>query len=461
MVITGFLPQAKLVAKSQGLEDLRIAEYPGTMMTDSMEQLVEKVDTVVVENVIKSLTTMPAGIAGRTEEKGAEPGARDIIFTGDLEEVNEYFLTNLWTDGLPIVPPTIGKVERFLSFTDRKPEEVIGILPHEMREATIWNIAVNGVMAGCRPEYMPILIAIVEAVSFTGTPGNLLDGGFRAQDIGTTPGWEPLIIVNGPIARELDFNCGQGVLRFGPRANTSVGRFLKLFVRNVGGFRLPPGTGDKGSIGQSMNVAISENEDFVKQIGWQPYQVDRGFAADENTVTVLSSVAVSGPVYSSGSTGLEHLEVLAEMIGRRLWRFGAVWAIATMRYEPLLMIGPPVAQILAKDGWTKDSIREYLFKNIRVTAAEVQKHFMDFNGIYMDLCDRVKKGQIPQEYCECEDVQREIKVVPGPESIQIIVAGDFSRNQSKGFMQSGYIAPPTTRKIVLPDNWQQRLNTGS
>ncbi len=286
MVITGFLPQAKLVAKSQGLEDLRIAEYPGTMMTDSMEQLVEKVDTVVVENVIKSLTTMPAGIAGRTEEKGAEPGARDIIFTGDLEEVNEYFLTNLWTDGLPIVPPTIGKVERFLSFTDRKPEEVIGILPHEMREATIWNIAVNGVMAGCRPEYMPILIAIVEAVSFTGTPGNLLDGGFRAQDIGTTPGWEPLIIVNGPIARELDFNCGQGVLRFGPRANTSVGRFLKLFVRNVGGFRLPPGTGDKGSIGQSMNVAISENEDFVKQIGWQPYQVDRGFAADENTVTV-------------------------------------------------------------------------------------------------------------------------------------------------------------------------------
>ncbi len=107
---------------------------------------------------------------------------------------------------------------------------------------------------------------------------------------------------------------------------------------------------------------------------------------------------------------------------------------------------------IGQDGWTKDSIREYLFKNIRVTAAEVQKHFMDFNGIYMDLCDRVKKGQIPQEYCECEDVQREIKVVPGPESIQIIVAGDFSRNQSKGFMQSGYIAPPTTRKIVLPDN---------
>lgn len=458
MIITGFLKQGELVAKSQGLEDLRVAEYPGTMMTDSMEQLVEKVDTVLVENVIRCLTSMPASRDQRTEETVTEPDPRTIVFKGDLEQVNEYFYKNLWTDGLPIVPPTIEKVEKFLSFTDRSPEDVIAVLPHENREATIWSIAVNGVMAGCRPEYMPILVAVVEAISYTGTPGNPLDSGFRVQDVGTSPGWEPLIIVSGPIIKDLDFNYGQGVLRFGRRANTSVGRFLKLFLRNVCGFRIPPGVGDKGSIGQSMNVAIAENEDFIKKIGWQPYSVDRGFAAGENTVTVMSSVAISFPIYSSGSTAIEHLEILTEMIGRRLWKFGAVWAAATLRYEPLLMLGPAVADILAKDGWTKDSIREYFFKNIRITAAEIQKHFMDFNGVYMDLCDRVKKGQLPQEYCECEDVQREIKVFPEPESIQIIISGDPSRNQSKGFVQSGYLGAPTTRKIVLPHDWQQRLN---
>ncbi len=456
LIITGFFAQANLVAKSQGIKDLRVAEYPGTMMTDSMEQLVEKVDTVLVENVINSLTTMPEGAEGK-EEVIAEPNPRDIIYTGDLGQVNDYFYKKLWTDGLTIVPPTIEEVEKFLSFTDRSPDEVIAILPHENREATIWNIAVNGVMAGCRPEYMPVLIAVVEAISDTGEPGNPRNAGFRVQDVGTTPGWEPLIIINGPIIKDLDFNYGQGVLRFGRQANTSIGRFLKLFLRNVCGFRIPPGMGDKGSIGQSMNVAIAENEDFVKNIGWQPYSVDRGFGAGENTVTVMSSVAISFPIYSSGSTAIEHLETLVEMIGRRLWRFGAVWAVSTLRYEPLLMLGPAVAEILAKDGWTKEAIREYFFKNVRTTAFETEKHFMDFNGIYMDLCDRVKKGQISPDYCECDDPQREIKVLPDPQSIQIIVSGDPSRNQSKGFVQSGYLGPPTTKKIVLPDNWKQRL----
>ncbi len=454
------MAQAKLVAKSQGLKDLRISEYPGTMMTDSMEQLVEKVDTIVVENVIKSLTN---GSADVKEEKNAEetvaadPNPRDVIYKGDLGEVNDYFYDKLWTDGLPIIPPTIEEIEKFLSFTDRSPNEVLAVLPHENREATIWNIAVNGVMAGCRPEYMPVLIAVVEAISDTGDPKNPMNQGFRAQDIGTTPGWEPLIIINGPIIKDLDFNYGQGVLRFGRQANTSIGRFLKLYLRNVCGFRLPPGVGDKGSIGQSMNVAIAENEEHVRSIGWQPYSVDRGFADGENTVTVMSSVAISFPIYTSGSTAAEHLQILTEMIGRRLWRFGSVWAVATLRYEPLLMLGPAVASILAKDGLTKDDIREHFFKNVRITAAEMERHFLDFNGVYLSLCDRVKRGELSPEYCECNDPQREVKVVPNPQSIQIIVSGDPSRNQSKGFVQSGYLGAPTTKKIKLPDNWQQRL----
>jgi len=458
IVISGFIAQGKLVAKSQGLKDIGIAEYPGTMMTDTMEQLVDKVNTVVTDNIIRSLTVEPASQQAE-ETATAEPKPRDIVFKGDLGQINDYFYEQLWTDGLPIIPPTIDEAEKFLSFTDRSPDEVIGVLPHENREATVWNIAVNGVMAGCRPEYMPVLIAVVEAIADKGDPNDIVrNGGFRAQDAGTTPGWEPLIVINGPIIKDLDFNYGQGVMRIGRRANSSIGRFLRMFLRNVGGFRLPPGNGDKGSIAQNFNVVLAENEDAVKELGWQPYSVDRGFAAGDNTVTVLSSIAGSAPIYSAGSTAIEHLDTLAEMVGRRTWALFAIFAVTTTRFEPLLMMSPSVARILSKDGWTKDKIKEYFFEKVRTTAGAIQKQAMDFHGIYLNICEEVKKGKVPPEYCECDDPERSVKVFPRPESIQIVVSGDPNRNQSKGFIQNGYIGAPTTKKVELPEDWKQRLN---
>ena len=119
-----------------------------------------------------------------------EPGDRDIVFTGTFEEVNEYFLRNQWSDGLPVVPPTMEKIEEFLKFTDRSPDEVLGIMHPSLAAATVWNVAVNGVMAGCRPEYMPVLLAIAEVMA---------DPEYGFKHGGSTPGWEALIIVNGPI----------------------------------------------------------------------------------------------------------------------------------------------------------------------------------------------------------------------------------------------------------------------
>jgi hypothetical protein len=445
IVISGFLKMGKLIAKSQGLPNISLAEYPGTMMTDSLEQLVDKVNTVLMDNIIKGLTAV---LSDEKEAADEEPKQRDIIFKGSLLEVNDYFYGQLWTDGLPVIPPTLNEIEKFLSFTDRKPEEVISVLLHENREATIWNIAVNGVMAGCRPEYMPILIAVVEAVS---------DPLYRIQDSGCTPGWEPLIILNGPIIKELDFNYGQGVLRIGRRPNASIGRFLKLFMRNICGFRIPPGMGDKGSIGQNFNVVLAENEDAVKELGWQPYNVDRGFAAGDNIVTVMSSDAVSPPTYSAGSTAIEHLETISEVIGRRFVATYAGFGVLSLRYEPLFVISPAVAKILAKDGYTKDRVKEYFFKNIRERAAWIEKYVFDFHGIYLNMHEQVQAGKLAPEYAESQDPQRLVKVFPNPQSIQIVIAGDPDRNQSKGFIENGYIGVPTSRKIALPGDWQQRL----
>ncbi|MBM3345022.1 MAG: hypothetical protein FJY55_00755, partial [Betaproteobacteria bacterium] len=193
IVSTGFMKQAKATARAMGVPDISIAEYPGVIPMDSADTLADKVWNSVVPAVVEALSTNTTQSAADE----AEPGPRDLVFSGTLDEVQEYFDAREWSDGLPIVPPTKAKVEAFLAWTDRDPGEVIGVLPPEFREATVWSVAVNGVMAGCRPEYMPILLGIAEAIS---------DPEFRLVDAGATPGWEPLVVVSGQIVDALEFN---------------------------------------------------------------------------------------------------------------------------------------------------------------------------------------------------------------------------------------------------------------
>lgn len=416
-------------------------------MTDSLDELNQKCYTEVCDNVVKALTVTPPSPPKRKIVR--EPGKKDIIFKGTLDEINDYFYDRQWSDGLPIIPPTVEKIEKFLKFTDHDPNKILGILPHENREATVWSVAVNGVMAGCKPEYMPVLLAAAEAVC---------DPRWRAQDTGTTPGWEPLIIVTGRIIKDLDFNCAQGNMRFGRRSNTSIGRFLKLFLMNIGGFRIPPGTGDKGSIGQSMNVVLAENEDAVRNMGWPLFAEDKGYEAGESTVTVTSCAFISPPTYSAGTTPEKHLEIIDEIMGRRACATYAVWAVHTMDYNPVFMFSPAVAEVFASNGWTKERLRQHLFDNIKVEASWIERMSMDFNGNNLDLCKQVNAGFLPSEYCECNDPDRLVKVFPNPEAIQIVVSGDPSRNQSKVFVNSGYIGFPTTKKVDLPRNWDEKLS---
>src|SRR5207302_1668399 len=227
----------------------------------------------------------------------------------------------------------LARVERFLAQTRRAPEEVIGHLLPENGAATVWSIAVNAVMAGCRPEYMPVLVAIVEAIA---------EPIFRVEDAGSTPGWEPLVIVSGPIASRLDLNHGQGVMRVGRQANTTLGRFLRLYLRNVAGLRIPPGAGDKGSIAATFNVALAEDEDAAAEMGWTTFGQDQGFARDDSVVTVQSVVSSSPPIYTAGTRALDHVQVLADVFGRAC----AYWSFTGMKYarwQPLLVIGPSIA----------------------------------------------------------------------------------------------------------------------
>ncbi|MFH1485945.1 MAG: hypothetical protein ABIH46_07735 [Chloroflexota bacterium] len=441
LVSSGFVQQAHAIAKALGAASLGIAEYPGVPMTDSKEELRRKVEKALVEEAVRGLITPATGSA-----KPVEPGPRDIVFKGTLEEVHELFYENLLSDGLPIVPPTMDKVEQFLGFTDRFPDEVIGILLPENREATVWNVAVNGVMAGCRPEYMPVLVAVVEAIA---------DPTFRIEDAGSTPGWEPLVVLNGPIIKELDFNYGSGVMRVGRQANTSIGRFLRLYMRNVAGLRISPGATDKACISYTFNVVLAENEDAVAELGWQPFSVDRGFQAGENVVTVQSAISISPPCYSGGHTPLDHMRTIADLIGQRSMAYYTPLCARHGQSHPLLVLSPSVANVIAKGGWTKDDIRRYLYETVKAPAGFLEKLGRQHGHTTFNFCKCVEDGLISRDFCQSEDPDRLVPVFLRPEWIGIVVSGDPGRNQSKGYVQTQKQGVPVSKKVALPASWRQ------
>jgi hypothetical protein len=435
---SGFVKQGQVVAKGLGLP-LAVAEYPGAPMVDSEEELRRKVEETLAPAIVRGLTE------GSTTMGTAapEPAPGSVAFSGTLDEIQEYFYRQLWTDGLPIIPPTQQRVDAFLAYTDRSPGEVLRALPQEGREATILSIAVNGVMAGCRPEYMPVLVAAVEAIC---------DPEFHVEHAGSTPGWEPLVVVSGPIARELDFNSGQGVMRVGRQANTSIGRFMRMYLRNICGYRIPPGAGDKGSISFTFNVALAEDEETALEIGWPTYGMDRGFKADESVVTVQSVVCITPPTYSAGARAEDHVAQFADVMGST-FRYWSHTGMKRGYWHPLIVVGPSIARVIARE-WSKADVRKYLYDHVKVTAERATHYARMTSTPTFSLDKLAAEGVLSKEYAASADPERLIRVFIHEAMTGLLVAGDPARNQSRGYMGNHDQGPPTSRKVALPRAWK-------
>ena len=343
------------------------------------------------------------------------------------------------------MPPTRAAVDEFLSWTDRDPDEVLGVLAPEYRAATVRSVAVNGVMAGCRPEYLPLLLAVVEAVA---------DPDFRIEDAGSTPGWEPLVVVSGPLVETLGFNTETGLMRVGRRANTSIGRFLRLFMRNVAGLR--PGTTDKGSIGTTFNVALGEDEAAVRELGWTPFRVDRGFAEDDDVVTVQSVVAISPPIYSGGDDPLTLIGPLAHLAATTMgpWTFTSLWY---QRWHPLVLMSPAVAAGFARGGWGKAEIRRHLFEQLKIEARWLEHYPLHVAGQETPIAELVGRGVAPSSFLDSDDPERLLPLLLREESTGIVVAGDPGRNQSRVYVNNHEQGPPVSKRVALPPGWHERL----
>jgi len=445
LVCEGFLGQGATTSVGLGLPNLPMAKVPGHVDTQTDNELRQNLISVTVREVIENLTAVPPAAV-----MVPEPGPRDVILEGSFEEINRFFYENDWSDGLPIVPPTRGKIEGFLDFTDLPAGHAIGKLPPDNRQATVWNVAVNGVMAGCRPQYMPVLIALAEAMA---------DPVYGVEHSGNTPGAETLITINGPIIKDLDFNYEQGVLRDGFQANTAIGRWWRLYLRNVAGF-LPHQT-DKGTFGNTWRVVLAENEDVLARIGWPPLSADFGHNRGENAVVI--SRYTGGDVITSvfGKKPEEMLPYLADaLISQTGWQLIFTVGMADGGYSPLLILSPILAETIAKAGWSKDDVRQWLFENARISAAKFEQYIGEFTNLLSggrSLYELARLGKANKVFGESDDPGRLVPIVCEARDIQIAVSGDPGRTNAQVFSHNGILGYPTSRAIRLPGDWRNKL----
>ena len=428
----------KAIGAQAGL-DLRVATYPGVISTHERDKIVTNIESVLVDQIVRHLTAHEE--TSQAVTRSALPAERDIVFKGTFEEVNAHFYEQGWSDGLPVVPPSLEKVEAFLRFTDRKPDEVLGAMHPSQAQATIWNIAMNGVMAGCRPEYMPILVAIVEVMA---APEYGLKHG------GSTPGWEAMIILNGPIRNQLGFDCAQGLLRPGNQANTSIGRFYRLFARNVP--RFLPGTTDMASFGQMFRAVVAENEEACAEFGWEPLHVTRGFAAEDNVVTITSVRTGSDPLTSAGESAERHLELIVDWVKRMIEPYQSSRGYVESN---VLTLTPVIAGLLARAGYSRRDIADHIRRHATVTARYYEWHMMlgDHHTPDTTLTGLVEQGLLPKEWHRSDDPERLVPLLLPESEWLIVVAGDPLRNRSIVWRQNFKQGYATSRKIVLPKNW--------
>ena len=298
--------------------------------------------------------TLEPGIAEDLTIRFGHTGlqAREIEI-GDAEDPLEACYERGWSDGMPVVPPTRARVLRMLQGTTRKPDEVIGMVPPDLVPCTVEKVAINAVLAGCKPEYMPVVLAAVEAA--------LIDEFGMHGLLCTTMFAGPVVIVNGPITRRIGINSGVNALGQGTRANATIGRALQLVIRNVGGGR--PGEIDRSTLGTpgKYSFCFAEAEDS----DWEPLSVQRGYSREASTVTLFAGEGVQGIVDQKS----RNPESLAKSFALSL-RAVDHYKLA-MAGDALLVVSPDHCRVFLEAGWSKARLHDELSALLQLPGDEI------------------------------------------------------------------------------------------
>jgi len=321
-----------------------------------------------------------------------------VIDVAAHDDVYEFMFEQGITDGLPTVPPTRRRVERMLSATMHEPSALIGRIPPNYAAATVEKIAINAVMAGASPQYFPVIIAAVHAAS---------DGRFPLHGtIASTDGISPMMIVNGPVRERIGMNWGLNALGQGNRANMTIGRALRLVLRNVGGAR--EGEIDQTAQGgaHKFTLTFAEHEDASP---WPPLHVEHGYEPGENVVTLLP--VIGGPRLCID----EYSRTARALVGSLAMGFQRIFSPNGQIGPSMLVISPEHADVFRRDGWSKDDVREAIMER---TALPIRERLAT-----AQVGGGITEAALKREGVTIADLDRSMSKVSHPSHSQIAVAG--------------------------------------
>jgi hypothetical protein len=344
-----------------------------------------------------------------------KPDLPHVVGPGDaLDRVNDYFYERGWTDGLPIVPPTEERVRAMLGgMSWRQADEVISTVPPKMGAATMHRIAVNAVMAGCRPEYLPVVVAALQAVSEP-------EYGLAHRQTTTHPG-APLIIVNGPAVERLRINCGRGLFGPGWRANATIGRALRLILVNIGGAGPAVDASQTGHPGK-YTYCIAEYEAASP---WEPLHLERGFARGQSVVTVVNCEAPHSMT--------ENIQTGPDEIVRTFASSMATLGVNNLYSQghPVLVLGVEHARYFASAGWSKRDVQQALFERARQPWGLVKNRGKSKGPRFPEFVDQSDDSSMVPIVREARDLIVIVAGGAGGKSMFLPTAGGQSLSVSK------------------------------
>jgi hypothetical protein len=430
---------AKMSARDAGMPTLRIVSlpsidyYPNRLTVAGLKQVVKTNINAIVDALTKTLTPeekTPALIPEKENPATIEITADS--YGSVLEKFNQVYLDKHWGDGLPLIPPTEEAVKRMLTGTSRSPDEVIGKVPFRNGIATIKKIAINAVMAGAKPEYLPIIIAAIECLTTENSFSHMMssEGGFTLA-----------IMITGPIGKEISMNCSVGLLGHGWQANNTIGRAIRLCITNFG--YLWPGEIDMALLGRPSPHTFYTFAENIEQSPWESFNEGLGYRPKESCVT-LSTVGGTGgmsiKIYGGGVVEpwdvkqvLQNLvkEVASDRAIFAAYKLGVANPFAHFR-KHIMVIHPELAIMLKRIGYqTKQSLRDYIYESSKVpyeelTAKEIKGIRDRTNtkpGGMFFVNDAISENLLPL-FKEGLKPGGKIPVV-NPEDIHIVVSGSI------------------------------------
>ena len=446
-----FAEQAQRAAAAAGVPVLRVAIYPGAFATHTHEELLKNTQEKLWPQIKKALTEPITDAERKQAARFSSKEKKGVVFTGSVDEVNTYFIQQGWSDGLPIIPPTQERVAEFLRFSPYSADTQLAVLPVANRAVTALHVAINGVMAGCKAEHMPILIAFTKAM------GN----GYFRRTLSSTHAWNPYCWINGPLARQLGVDSGAGEIS--APVNAAIGRFINLAMRNLGGYY--PAINRMGTFGYLMPWCMAEDDAAAYTLGWRPYHVQLGYGINENVLTAASALEW-GNNMSPATTNPQKIMELLAWDATQNEQF-AVGSGTPFVYRTFVMT-PSVAGNLAKSYRSKEELEAALIKTARRplmerayanywanpgSAFDPQTYTVSRHAAKLKRSEHAETTATPPWLAWCGVKSLDTVPVMQKEKTAILVTGDTDRNKTMCLPGGGY----GSVRIELPDNWDQLM----